>query len=126
MYGNKYHESKIYMLRSRYTHKCYIGSTIGSLSDRLSEHISTYKKYITNNNNGSYCASFEIIKYPQVVMDCLEYYPCENEDQLLEREQEYQNAYINNVNQIAACKKNQVDKNLIIKMIKKAYKNIKG
>ena len=54
--------SKIYAIRSHQTEKIYIGSTTQSLSRRLSEHTSKYRKWVADNNKKEY-TSCEILKH---------------------------------------------------------------
>ena len=84
---NKYNSSLIYTIRSHQTNKYYIGSTIQSLSKRLTGHRSNYKKYLTNNDN-EYASSFEILKYSDYYIELLLAYPCNNKDELHRREGE--------------------------------------
>ena len=46
MENNKYQNGKIYKIVDIGYNKCYIGSTIESLSQRLARHNSKYKQYL--------------------------------------------------------------------------------
>ena len=46
---NKYHDGKIYALRSFQTPLYYVGSTTQTLSRRLAGHRRDYKNHINNN-----------------------------------------------------------------------------
>lgn len=78
--NNKYHNGKIYTIRSYQTDKYYIGSTCQPLHKRLSQHRLNYKTYL----NGMYhkVSSFEMIKYDDNYIELLENYKCENKEQL--------------------------------------------
>ena len=58
---NKYHNAKLYTIRSHQTDKFYIGSTCSPLHKRLYEHKSHFKRF----QAGKYpnVSSFDIIKY---------------------------------------------------------------
>jgi hypothetical protein len=58
--GRDYSKSKIYKIIDNTTQKIYIGSTLKSLSGRLSQHKSDYKRYL--NGRFRYITSFEILK----------------------------------------------------------------
>jgi hypothetical protein len=59
--GNRdYSKSKIYKIIDNTNQNIYIGSTIKPLSQRLSKHKTSYKRYL--NGTHSYMTSFEIIK----------------------------------------------------------------
>jgi hypothetical protein len=40
-----YQNSKIYKIIDLETNECYIGSTVLALSQRLAQHVSTYKRW---------------------------------------------------------------------------------
>lgn len=72
--------SKIYKLTDNSTNKCYIGSTTGDITIRLSGHISHTKI-------GRHISSHEIISQGDYRIDIIEYYPCNNNKELRIREQ---------------------------------------
>ena len=55
-----YKNGKIYKIVSMSTNKIYIGSTCNLLSNRLSQHKTNYKYYLSNGIN--YITSIELIK----------------------------------------------------------------
>ena len=59
--NNKYHNGKIYTIRSPHTDKYYIGSTTQPLHKRLYGHRRGYEFYIKKKKR--YMTSFEVIKY---------------------------------------------------------------
>jgi len=84
---NKYHNGKIYSIRSYSTDKFYIGSTIQPLHKRLYHHKKDYVRFSINNKY-HYVSSFEIIKLDDCYIELLEEYKCENKNQLNRREGE--------------------------------------
>ncbi len=83
-----YSKSKIYKLTSSNSNEIYIGSTIQNLCYRKGHHIEDYKKYLLNKQH--YITSFKIIEYGGDIDICLlEEYPCNNKEQLHQRERFY-------------------------------------
>jgi len=82
-----YKNGKIYTLRSHQTDKIYIGGTTTSLHKRLYNHKKTYECW--NRGKHAYLTSVEILKYPDVYIELLEEFPCDNKLQLNTREGEY-------------------------------------
>jgi len=78
---NPYHTSKIYRISSPQCEKFYIGSTTTTLSRRLSEHKSLYKRYI-EKGIGCCSTSFEIIKFDDVIIELIKEIKCENRKEL--------------------------------------------
>ena len=83
---NKYHNSKIYTIRSHQTDKYYVGSTYDSLSKRLYQHKNHFKQF----QAGKYpnVSSFEIIKYDDCYIELYEMFKCESRIELTKREGE--------------------------------------
>lgn len=84
MESNKYQNGKIYALKSKECEKYYIGSTIQSLKDRLCDN---KKKHRLQPN---YISSYEILKYDDCYIELIELFPCNNKQELQEREGEIQ------------------------------------
>jgi hypothetical protein len=83
-----YSKSKIYKLTSSNSNDIYIGSTTLKLANRKAHHISNYKRYLINK--GNYITSIKIIEYGGDIDICLlEEYPCNNKEQLHQRERFY-------------------------------------
>jgi hypothetical protein len=83
-----YLKSKIYKLTSSNTNDIYIGSTVNNLAKRKAQHISNYKRYLING--GNYMTSCKIIEFGGDIDICLlEEYPCNNTEQLHQRERFY-------------------------------------
>ena len=82
-----YSKGKIYRIICDETKDEYIGSTIQSLSNRMSGHRSMYKRYLENKTN--FTTSFNIIKYDSARIILIEMYPCETKDELEKREYYY-------------------------------------
>jgi len=74
---NKYHNGKIYTIRSHKTDMFYIGSTVQPISKRFSEH------KIERNTTSKIIFDFGDAYY-----ELLENFKCENKDQLNKREGE--------------------------------------
>jgi hypothetical protein len=86
-----YSQSKVYIIRCDETEEVYIGSTIQTLSERLKSHKNDYRKWL--NNRFPYVSSFEIVKYDSCSIELLEYYQCNNGDELRKKEGEYIRKY---------------------------------
>ena len=83
-----YLKSKIYKLTSSNSNEIYIGSTTLNLCKRKAHHISNYKRYLINK--GGYITSIKIIEFGGFIDICLlEEYPCNNKEQLHQRERFY-------------------------------------
>ena len=83
-----YSKGKIYKLTSSNSNDIYIGSTIQNLSKRKAHHIADYKKFIIEKK--IYISSFKIIECGGIIDICLlEEYPCDNKEQLHQRERFY-------------------------------------
>ncbi len=93
---NRYHNGKIYTIRSHHTDKIYIGSTCIPLCQRLFRHRINKKSY--DNNKYHYMSSYEILQYEDNYIELLEEYKCENKQQLLKREGELIRTHQNCVN----------------------------
>jgi hypothetical protein len=78
-----YQKAKIYKLWSPSKNLVYYGSTTQTLSQRLTDHIQ-HKK----NNRGN-CTSYSVLDCEDYKMELVEYYSCNNKQQLLKREGEY-------------------------------------
>ena len=75
----------IYTVRSRSEPELiYIGSTIETLSRRLTKHRSDYKRYLEGKMN--YVTVFDVTKFNDYYIELLEEFPCENKQQLDQRE----------------------------------------
>lgn len=92
---NKYENGKIYKLVSKHTDKIYIGSTCKSLDERLKKHESHFLNYFVGKH--SYLTSFEILELGDYSIELEQLFPCENKQQLFEREAFYIRKYYGNV-----------------------------
>jgi hypothetical protein len=61
---------RVYSLRSHQTSDIYIGSTTESLSRRIAQHRSDYKRFSTEKK-GNYVSSYEIIKYEDAYIELI-------------------------------------------------------
>ena len=84
---NKYHNGKIYKIVDVGYNKCYIGSTVKTLSQRMAHHRHMYRKQkeglFHNVNSFSLFDEFGI---DNCKIELIEYYKCETKDELLRRE----------------------------------------
>lgn len=85
---SNYSNGKIYALKSKQTDEVYIGSTVQTLSIRLSDHKTNYKMWL--NGKYHYVSSFEICKYDDCFIELIEEYPCKTKEELFKREGEIQ------------------------------------
>jgi len=82
-----YQNGKIYSIRSHLTTDIYIGSTIETLSNRLSQHKKYYENWLNKKTN--YTSSFKIIeKDDECYIELIELYPCNSRIELCRREGE--------------------------------------
>ncbi len=84
---NKYSNSKIYKICSNLSDKYYIGSTFKRIEQRLKEHITSYKAYLTSNDK-PYLSSYKILQHSDYYIELLELYPCNTITELHCREGE--------------------------------------
>jgi len=83
-----YQLGKIYKITSAQTTDVYVGSTcVRYLSRRLAEHRSDRSQY--QKGKKGYMASYELVKYPDAVIQLIESFPCQNRDELHWRERHY-------------------------------------
>lgn len=83
---NKYHNGKIYTIRSHQTDKYYIGSTCDALHKRFYQH----KQDLKRSNKGTHhlVSSYEILKFNDCYIELLENFKCESKNELTKREGE--------------------------------------
>ena len=81
-----YQNGKIYSIRSHRTDKIYIGSTIDTLSRRMSAHRSQYKRY--KNNKHHFMTSFYIFEFGDAYIELLDNCSCNSKEELLKTEGE--------------------------------------
>ena len=84
-----YQLGKIYKIVDNTNNNVYIGSTCKTLKQRLSGHVSDYKRYL----KGKYCyvTSFDIFKNDDYEILLVESFPCDYKDELLARERYWTN-----------------------------------
>ena len=84
-----YNKGKIYKIIDCSTGNVYFGSTTkDTLAQRLSGHVSDYKRY-TNGKMKKKVSSFKIIENGNYYIVLVELYPCGSKDQLTSRERFY-------------------------------------
>jgi hypothetical protein len=91
---NKYHNGKIYAVRSNQTEKFYIGSTTQPLYKRLYEHRQDKKR--NDKKIFGRVSSSDILEYDDHYIELLENFKCENKQQLEKREGELIREHKNN------------------------------
>jgi len=84
-----YQKAKIYKLWSPSKNLVYYGSTVQTISQRLSKHLYKFKCYNNNDNNTNYLTSFLILECEDYKIELIEEYPCNNKHQLERKEGEY-------------------------------------
>jgi hypothetical protein len=87
-----YSKGKIYAIRSPNTDKVYIGSTIDTLSRRMSKH----------RNKFNTTSSKLILEAGDAYIELIEEFPCDNREQLSKREGEIMRATANYCNKLIA------------------------
>lgn len=83
-----YAESKIYKIVSG--DRVYIGATTMSLSQRLGLHKSEAKRYINGLHN-KICMAYFLCNRNDTQIELIENFPCENSQELMEREKHFIN-----------------------------------
>jgi hypothetical protein len=84
---NKYHNSKIYTIRSYKTDLYYIGSTTQSLSQRMAGH----------RGHKKHTKARDILIFDDAYIELLENIKCENKEELTKREGELIREHKNNI-----------------------------
>ena len=82
-----YSNGKIYKIVCNITGKIYIGSTVSTLSRRLSQHKSLYKRHLKGITR--FTTSFDIIKEGDYKIVLIENVNCSNKEELSKRERYY-------------------------------------
>jgi len=85
--GIDYSKGKIYRIVCDTTGLTYIGSTVETLSKRLTKHKDKYKQYLKGNTN--FVTSFDIIKNDNYKIILLENCPCNSKEELHKIERKY-------------------------------------
>ena len=80
-----YQNGKIYMLTTQKNCKVYIGSTTTTLNTRLTEHSSSYKRWLCGYHK-NYITAYEVLEFDDCKIELIEEYPCENLTELHKRE----------------------------------------
>ena len=80
---------KIYSIKSEdMSDKIYFGSTMDSLSDRMSKHRTHHRRY-RDHNLGNYVSSYEILDSPNAYIELVEDVECATMEELLRKEGSY-------------------------------------
>jgi hypothetical protein len=81
--ATKYQKAKIYRIVSPSKNLVYYGSTIQTLTKRLSLHLTDYKNSLTN------CSSKLVMECGDYKIELVENYPCDTRKELCKKEGEY-------------------------------------
>jgi len=81
-----YLEGKIYMITTNHNCKIYIGSTTLTLEERLKDHKTRYNLWKIDPERQTFLSSFELLDFDDYKIELLENFPCETEQDLLNRE----------------------------------------
>ena len=76
---NKFHNSKIYTIRSPHIELYYIGSTTQILCKRVANHKTDYSYYMQGTKG--FTTSFKILELGDAYIELLESFKCENRNQ---------------------------------------------
>jgi hypothetical protein len=82
-----YQNGKIYKIYSYENDDVYYGSTIETLSARMTKHRASLKKY--KEEKGNYVTSFKILELTSAKIELVENYPCNSREELLKQEGYY-------------------------------------
>ncbi len=85
--SEKYQNGKIYQIVDNAYTKYYIGSTVESLSRRMSHHKTKYKQFL--NGDYHYITAFDLFNefgFHKCKIELVEQYPCKNKEELDARE----------------------------------------
>jgi hypothetical protein len=82
-----YQNSRIYKIIDLETNECYIGSTTLALSQRLAQHVVSYKRWL--KGKGRNISSFKIIANDDYDIVLIELFPCNSKEELYARESHY-------------------------------------
>ena len=77
----------IYKIIDLESNECYIGSTTIALSQRLAQHVSSYKQWLNGKTN--FVSSFKVIERGDYDIVLIELFPCNSKDELHARESHY-------------------------------------
>lgn len=78
-----YSRGKIYAIIDKKNDLCYVGSTVESLNQRLSKHLTDFKGYMGELPTfRSYRGSFEVLIQDDYEMHLIKNYPCNSLDEL--------------------------------------------
>jgi Uri superfamily endonuclease len=82
-----YQRGKIYKIWSPSKNLVYYGSTVQSISQRLTDHLKDFNKYTENKKR--YYTSYLVLECDDYKIELVEDYPCNNKAQLHRKEGEY-------------------------------------
>ena len=119
-----YSKGKIYRIWDNGFNKCYIGSTINTLSKRMGGHRAKYKQYKSGNHH--YITLFRLFDEYDVSnckIELLENCPCNSKEELEAREGQHQrdNECINKIIAGRTPEQYRAENEAVIKQRKKQY-----
>jgi hypothetical protein len=82
-----YQNGKIYKIYSYENDEVYYGSTVETLSRRMSGHRKSFKQY--KNGKCNFTRSFQILEYESAKIELVENFCCNSKEELLQREGYY-------------------------------------
>ena len=87
MANKRYKDAKIYKIVDVGYNKCYIGSTCETLSQRMTRHRAYYVKFLKNQKiRMASSIMFNEYGINNCKIELIEYYPCQNKEELLKQE----------------------------------------
>jgi hypothetical protein len=87
---SRYQNGKIYQITDIGYTKCYVGSTVQTLSTRMSGHRNNYRRYMDGMMSYNSCFSlFEEFGIENCKIELLELYQCNSKAELEKKEGEY-------------------------------------
>ena len=110
---------KIYKITSPNTDKIYIGSTMGPLKDRFTNHKSNFKCNQNKKNKNS--TSGEVLKHGDAIIELIEETRFETKDEMLFRER----YHIENNNNCVNTQKPRITKEEDVKRNRENYQKTK-
>ena len=127
MSDSKYQKGKIYKITDCAYSKCYIGSTVETLANRMSKHRNSYRRYLGGEyrQHSSCCDLFDEFGMDNCKIELIEYYPCGTKAELNAREGHFikSNECINKIVAGRTMKEHYNDNRERILEYAKNYKN---
>ena len=94
-----YQQGKVYKITSDQTDRVYIGSTCNPLNKRIAAHRRDYRSYLAGTRPHR-ITSYDVVQYDDAIIVLVEECPCENKEQLFQRERFHIENTANCVNRV--------------------------